>query len=55
MVPLIVEAAEATPGHIAAASNPAARHILFAVLRILFSFLSASKTPRPPGRVSAGG
>jgi hypothetical protein len=38
-VPFTVDAASATPGHIAAPASPAARHTIFAVLRILVSFV----------------
>src|SRR5687767_4087951 len=41
-VPLMEDAANATPGHTAIATSPAARHKFFAVLRILISFVIVS-------------
>jgi hypothetical protein len=44
-VPVIDEAANATPGPIAAATNPAARHNLYTVLRILLPPSSSQALP----------
>src|SRR5262245_8485600 len=42
-VPVMVDAAKATPGHTTAAASPAATKNLFAVLRILVSLIMATR------------
>jgi hypothetical protein len=41
----MVDAACAAPGHVTAATSPAARHKLFAVLRVLVCFVIAKTSP----------
>jgi hypothetical protein len=60
-VPVTDDAARATPGHTTAAASPAARHNLFAVLRILVSLVMSIRLRRrrrrcPPAEIEwAGG